>query len=260
MLLSSYNHQAGNASGLRWLLCIVLAVFAFGVSVPLALADAEPSATDLVKQYDAVMAPPAFEGLMSMVAHRQDGTTRSYKMRVLKSSNDKVRVWFLEPAAAKGQEMLRVGDNLWVYMPNLKRTVRIAARESFQGGDFNNGDILRVNYVADYVPKHITSDDPQLWALELSAKSQEATYDRIKLWMSKAKRQPVRAEYYAASGKLLRSAQFGDVKAFRGFERPSKITMRNELATQRYSEMTMLDLKTNVDVPPQRFVIDDLGR
>ncbi|HEY5956149.1 MAG TPA: outer membrane lipoprotein-sorting protein [Polyangiaceae bacterium] len=246
---------------LRLILGCLVTVLLLGIQTTSAHADAtEPSAAALVKRYDEVMAPPVFEGLMSMVAHRQDGSTRSYKMHVLKSGNDKVRAWFLEPAAAKGQEMLRVGDNMWVYMPNLKRSIRIAARESFQGGDFNNGDILRVNYVADYTPKLISADDSGLWALELTAKSKEVTYDRIKLWMSKSKRQPVRAEYYAASGKLLRSAKFEDIKSFRGFERPSRITMRNELATQRYSEMTMLDIKIDVEAPAQRFVIDDLGR
>ena len=227
--------------------------------VPLAHAG-EPTALELVKHYDEVMSPITFDALMTMVAHRQDGTTRSYKFRGLKSGNDKVRAWFFEPAAAKGQEMLRVGDNMWVYMPNLKRSIRIAARESFQGGDFNNGDILRVNYVVDYNAKLVASDDAALWTLDLAVKTKEATYDRVKLWMSKNKRMPVRAEYYAASGKLLRSAKFEDVKTFRGFERPSRIMMRNELATQRFSELTMLDIKINVETPPQKFVIDDLGR
>ena len=83
----------------------------------------------------------------------------------------------------------------------------------------------------------VPSDDAALWALELAARTSEATYDRVKLWMSRAKKLPVKAEYYAASGKLLRSATFEDVKTFRGFERPAHIVMRNELVTQRFSEM-----------------------
>jgi outer membrane lipoprotein-sorting protein len=220
---------------------------------------AEPTAEELVRRYDEVMSPRGFDSLMTMVAHRQDGTTRSYKMRALKSNEDKMRIWFLEPSSSKGQEMLRVGDNLWVYMPNLKRALRLASRDSFQGGDFNNGDILRVNYQADYTAKLVPSEDDHLWALDLTAKSEESTYDRIKLWISKDKSLPVRAEYYATSGKLLRSATFEDVKSFHGVEGPSRITMRNELATKRFSEMVILDRKTG-EVPAQKFVLDDLGR
>ena len=241
-------------------------VFWAGILIAAALAlpasgrAGEPTPEDLLRRYDQVMSPGTFDGLLLMVAHRQDDTTRSYKFRALKSKDDKLRTWFFEPAAAKGQEMLRVEDNMWVYLPNLKRALRLASRESFQGGDFNNGDVLRVNYLADYSAKFTASGDDKLWALELTAKTKEASYDRIKLWMTKDKQQPTKAEYYAASGKILRSAVFEDVKSFHGHERPAHIVMRNELASKRFSEMTMLDLKLDIDVPPQKFILDDLGR
>jgi outer membrane lipoprotein-sorting protein len=235
-------------------------LFALLLALPGIGSAAEPTCDELLKHYDEVMSPRTFDGLLVMVAHRQDGTTRGYKFRALKSEDDKIRTWFFEPAAAMGQEMLRVGDNMWVYMPDLKRSLRLASRESFQGGDFNNGDVLRVNYVADFSCKLLPSGDDNLWLLDLTAKTQEAAYDHIKLWMTKDHKQPARAEYYAASGKMLRSAKFEDVKSFRGHERPAHIVMRNELAVKRFSEMTMLDLKLNIDVPPQKFVLDDLGR
>lgn len=230
------------------------------LAIPTLAAAADPTAEQLLKRYDQVMSPRTFDGLLVMIAHRQDDTTRTYKFRALKSQDDKIRTWFFEPAAAKGQEMLRVEDNMWVYMPNLKRALRLASRESFQGGDFNNGDVLRVNYVADYNAKLIPAEDDKLWLLDLTAKSKEAAYDHIKLWMSKDKQQPAKAEYYAASGKILRSAKFEDVKSFHGLERPAHMTMRNELATKRYTEMMWLDLKLDLDVPAQKFVVDDLGR
>ena len=230
------------------------------LATPTLAAAADPTAEQLLKRYDQVMSPRTFDGLLVMIAHRQDDTTRTYKFRALKSQDDKIRTWFFEPAAAKGQEMLRVEDNMWVYMPNLKRALRLASRESFQGGDFNNGDVLRVNYVADYNAKLIPAEDDKLWLLDLTAKSKEAAYDHIKLWMSKDKQQPAKAEYYAASGKMLRSAKFEDVKSFHGLERPAHMTMRNELATKRFTEMMWLDLKLDLDVPAQKFVVDDLGR
>lgn len=230
------------------------------LAIPTLAAAADPTAEQLLKRYDQVMSPRTFDGLLVMIAHRQDDTTRTYKFRALKSQDDKIRTWFFEPAAAKGQEMLRVEDNMWVYMPNLKRALRLASRESFQGGDFNNGDVLRVNYVADYNAKLIPAEDDKLWLLDLTAKSKEAAYDHIKLWMTKDKQQPAKAEYYAASGKMLRSAKFEDVKSFHGLERPAHMTMRNELATKRYTEMMWLDLKLDLDVPAQKFVVDDLGR
>ncbi|MEW5849559.1 MAG: outer membrane lipoprotein-sorting protein [Myxococcota bacterium] len=227
---------------------------------PLAHA-ADPDAATLLKRYDAVMGPENFEAVTTMVAHREDGTTRTYKMKVMKAGQEKLRVYFSEPSSAKGQEMLRNGDNLWLYMPNLKRAVRVASRDSFMGGDFNNADVLRVNYEADYTAKVVPSTIPNTYQLELKAKNPQVAYDAIRLWMSKeAEPQPVRAEYYAASGKMLRSAQFSDVKDFGKAKRPSKIVMRNELATQRFSEMQWESLTLKDSFSAQRFVLEDLGK
>ncbi len=222
---------------------------------------ADPTADELLKKYDAVMGPENFLATIQMTAHRDDGTTRTYKMTVLKKGSEKFRLGFAEPAAVRGQEMLRQGDNLWVYMPNLKRAVRLANRDSFQGGDFNNADVLRVNYQADYTAKVVV--DPtraDAWQLELHAKTKDAAYDMIKLWMRKSDSQPVKGEYYTASGKMLRMAEFTEFKVYSGLMRPGKISMKNMLATQRYSTMSWDSMDTHVDPPSGKFVLDDLGK
>lgn len=225
----------------------------------LAIAFAAPTAAELVHKYDEMMSPATFDAAMEMTAHRDDGSARGYKMTILKGTDDKIRLRFDEPASARGQEMLRVGDNMWVYLPSLKRAVRLANRDSFQGGDFNNSDVLRVNYEADYTGALAASDDPALTLVELKSKTAAAGYDKIRLYFDKDG-MPVRAEYYAASGKMLRSAQFSDVKDFHGHRRPAHIVMRNELATKRFSELTTSDMNLDAKVPASKFVLDDLGR
>ncbi len=222
---------------------------------------ADPTAHDLLAKYDAVMGPESFESVIAMTAHRDDGSSRAYKMRVLKKGDDKFRAWFDEPAAVRGQEMLRQGDNLWVYMPSLKRAVRLANRDSFQGGDFNNADVLRVNYQADYsATLAADAGRADAWLLELKAKTKDAAYDSIKLWMRKADLQPLKGEYYTASGKMLRAAEFSEFKNFAGLVRPGKIVMKNMIATQRYSIMSWDSMNTKVNPAATKFVLDDMGK
>lgn len=229
------------------------------VAVPALAAD--PTPEELLKKYDAVMGPRTFESESSMTAWREDGTSRTYVMRFLKSEDDKFRIWFREPASVKGQEMLRVGDNVWAYLPNLKRATRIANRDSFQGGDFNNADVLRVNYTRDYSAKLVPSDVPDTYALELKAKSPDTAYDAIKLWVRKVDGMPVKGQYFGTSGQMLRSAEFTDFTEFdKGYSRPAKVVMRNEVTKSRRSEMVMKSLKLNVDTPAQRFTQSDLGK
>lgn len=222
---------------------------------------AEPTADEILQKYDATMGPRAFESVSLMTAWREDGTSRSYKMRMLKFENDKFRVWFDEPSAVKGQEMLRQGDNMWLYLPNLKRATRVASRDNFQGGDFNNADVLRVNYQADYTAKLVPSDVPDTYALELKAKNSQTAYDVIKLWVRKSDSLPVKGQYFGTSGQMIRSAAFSDFKEFgKGYTRPAKVVMQNELVKARRSELVIEKMNTEVQPAPQRFVQSDLGK
>ena len=61
-------------------------------------------------------------------------------------------------------------------------------------------------------------------------------------------------------GKMLRSAEFLDPKELtRGSLRPTRIKMRNELATERYSELSWQSMETAFEVPDSRFGMADLG-
>ncbi|MDY7226780.1 outer membrane lipoprotein-sorting protein [Hyalangium rubrum] len=229
------------------------------VAVPALAAD--PTAEELLLRYDETMGPSTFEAESQMTAWREDGSSRGYEMRMLKGQDDKSRIWFKSPASVKGQEVLRSGDNVWVYLPNLKRATRVANRDSFQGGDFNNADILRVGYAKDYAAKLVASDVPDTWALELKAKSPETAYDAIKLWLRKSDGLPVKGQYFGTSGQMLRSAEFSEYTEFeKGYTRPAKVVMRNELVKSRRSELVLKSLKRGVEAPPQRFTQADLGR
>ncbi|NBO39337.1 outer membrane lipoprotein-sorting protein [bacterium] len=222
---------------------------------------AELTADALIEKYDAVMGPENFESSARMTAKREDGTTRIYDMRFVKKGSEKFRIWFKGPASVAGQEVLRVGDNSWVYLPNLKRATRIANRDSFQGGDFNNADVLRVNYKADYTGTLGRSEKPDSYLLELKSKSPNTSYDVIKLWLRKSDTMPIRGEYFGTSGKILRSAEFSDYKEFsKGYKRPARVVMRNELIKERFTELVTQTMSVEASFPDQRFTLPDLGK
>lgn len=240
---------------------LMVGVFSFFPWTSSVGAAADWTADMLVEKYDAVMGPENFESMARMTARREDGTTRTYEMKFVKKGLEKFRIWFKGPASVAGQEVLRVGDNAWVYLPNLKRATRIANRDSFQGGDFNNADVLRVNYKSDYSAVLGKSDKPDSLLIELKSKNPNTSYDVVKLWMRKGDGMPVRGEYFGTSGKILRSAEFSDFKEFsKGYKRPAKVIMRNELIKERYTELVTETMNVNVKFPDQRFALPDLGK
>lgn len=222
---------------------------------------AEMTAEALVKRYDEIMAPPKFEITMTMTATRDDGSKRSYGMRALKQGTDKFRIWFRSPAAVAGQEMLRSGDNSWLYLPNVKRASRVADRDSFQGGDFSNADMLRMDYEVDYAPKLVPSDDKTAYQLELTSKRPSTPYAKIILRMRLTDQMPISADYFGTSGKKLRSAVFEDYRELQSkYTRPTRVLMKNEIVPARHTELVIEKVNTRPDIKDRYFSLSDLGR
>ncbi len=60
-----------------------------------------------------------------------------------KKGVDKVAfLYSLRPPATKAGSTLRLGDNMWFYVPNVGKPIRITSLQSVVGGVFNNADIL----------------------------------------------------------------------------------------------------------------------
>lgn len=240
---------------------VLCSVFITGSFVVNSFASSKVTPESLLERYDAIMGPENFDSTATMTATREDGTTRTYRMKFLKKGVDKFRVWFQGPSAVAGQEVLRVGDNSWVYLPNLKRATRIANRDSFQGGDFNNADVLRVNYQADYTAVFAKEQPKDAWLVELKARNPNTAYDAVKLWIRHQDFMPLRAEYFGTSGKILRSAEFSEFKQFsKAYKRPARVVMKNELIPTRKTELLTQAIDVGIVPPNQRFSLSNLGK
>ena len=232
-------------------------------SVILAAEPNGPTGQQVLERYDQLFARNNIQWEIAMTAHREDGSAHTYVLTNLHGTErDLLRSFFTSPPAAKGQEVLRSGDNLWVYMPNLKRTLRIGSRDDFMGGDFTNADVYRVHYSEDYTastPKQAERADE--YVTDLKSRTPNSAYDALRLWVRKSDLTPVRAQYFGTSGKLIRSSEFLNYTEFaKGYSRPAKVVIKNEIVRDRYSELVFRSVKVDVNAPPSKFLVTNLGR
>lgn len=182
----------------------------------------------------ATLAPPDVAGLLARSDMIRNGWT-SYSVRV-KISNfeagkedeehlyqvsqkgtEKTHVEFLSPRE-KGQYLLMLGDDMWVYLPDTSRPVRITPLERLSG-NASNGDVARTHYASDYDAVYLRSEkagDTDCYVLELNARRKGSTYHRIEYWLSVAAARPVKAEFYLTSGKHIKSATFDEYQQVAG--------------------------------------------
>ena len=211
----------------------------FFVALPAAALDG----TEILRKVDRNLEPESYEAFRKLIDIQPDGSKKEYVLYSLKKGRDKVVALFLAPPSDKGRATLRLAENMWLYMPEVGRPIRVTSLQSVTGSIFNNADILRIDYTAEY-DVETAEEQKDVHLLSLKAKTGEVAYDRLKMWVDKQALLPVTIEAYSASGLLLKTLRFKDIKDFGGgIRRPATIETDSPLYKGYRSLMLWSGLK-----------------
>ncbi|MEW5949388.1 MAG: outer membrane lipoprotein-sorting protein [Thermodesulfobacteriota bacterium] len=186
-------------------------IFGFILVLMTALPAYAIDGTELLKQIDRNLNPESFESYRKLINIEPDGRKKEYTLFTVKKGLDKVAALFLAPASEKGRSTLRLGDNMWLYIPNVGKPIRITSLQSVVGGVFNNSDILQLDYAAEYHVEKIEEKDNE-YILHLKAKTKTVAYDRIRLRADKNKKLPTKIECLTEKNLLIKTLYFKEVK------------------------------------------------
>ena len=233
---------------LPWLLLCLASPLAFALD-----------GAQILQKVDRNLEPESYESYRQLTDIQPDGTKKVSVLYTMKKGRDKVVALFLAPASDKGRVTLRDGDNMWLYIPDVGRAIRITSLQSVTGSVFNNADVLRIDYTAEY---NVESADEQkdAYLLALKAKTGEVAYDRLKMWVDKQALLPVTIECYAASGLLLKTLRYSNIKDFGGgIKRPATLETDSPLYKGYKSVMQWSGLKKR-EFPDEVFTLNYLPR
>ncbi len=236
---------------MKYLLCVFLCLLA---APALAL-----DGTRLLQKMDRNLEPESYETYRKLINVEPDGSRKEYVLYSVKKGRDKLVALFLSPPSDKGRATLRLGDNMWLYIPNVGKPVRITSLQSVVGGVFNNADILRLDYSVEYNVEN-AEEQPEAYLLALKAKTGDVAYDRLKVWMDKKALLPVTIECYAASGLLIKTLHFKDVKDFGGgIKRPAMLETDSPLY-KGYKSVMLYSQVRKREFPDEVFTLNYLPR
>jgi len=214
------------------------------LSVLLPFAAYAVDGADLLTTIDRNLNPESYESYRKLINIEPDGRKKEFTLFTVKKGLDKVASIFLAPASEKGRSTLRLGDNMWLYIPNVGKPIRITSLQSVVGGVFNNSDILQLDYAAEYNVEKAEEDGNE-YLLYLKAKTKTVAYDRLKIWADKGKKLPTRIECLTEANMLIKTIYFKDVKEFGGgIVRPSVIETDSPLYKGYKSVIIFAKLKT----------------
>ena len=219
---------------------ILICWFALLIAAPVYAA---VDGTQLLKQIDRNLNPESFEMYRKLINIEPDGRKKEYVLFSAKKGMDKIVALFLAPASEKGRSTLRLGENMWLYIPNVGKPIRITSLQSVVGGVFNNSDILQLDYAAEYNVEKV-DDLGNEYLLHLKAKTKTVAYDRLKLWADKKTKLPTKIECRTEADMLIKTLYFKEVKDFGGgIVRPSVMETDSPLYKDYKSIMIYAHIK-----------------
>jgi len=213
----------------------------------------------ILKKVDENLMPESFESYRKLVNEEPDGSKKEFIFFSVKKGKEKVAMLYISPASEKGRATLRLDDNMWLYIPNVGKPIRITSMQSVVGGVFNNSDIMRLDYSVEY-DATISEQNNAEYILDLKAKTQMVAYDKLKMWVDKKNVSLKKVECYTASGTLIKTLEFKEMKNFGdGIKRPAVIETTSTLY-KGYRSLMIISRMKRREIPDEVFTLDYMSR
>jgi hydrophobe/amphiphile efflux-3 (HAE3) family protein len=232
------------------------------------------SAKEVMDKSRQAMKVESFEAVASLNIHDSKGRVRERtNITASKSYEDgteKRLIKFLSPADVEGTSMLIYDydegqDDMWIYLPALKRTRRIVSSEkgkSFMGSEFTNADmsspptedfkhtILEENadqYIIESIPVSTEKKDEYAYARKIS------TINKKNFVVTKM-------DFYDNYNEHFKTILIEDTMEVPGGSFIIRHMRAENLSNGRTSEIVMSDIRTGTEIRDELFNVASLGR
>lgn len=162
----------------------------------------------------------------------RDDRVDSYVIETLSAGEDRSLIRVVEPPRDAGQAFLTVEQNLFVYNPRLRRTLRLppsGRSDSFLGSDLSFNDLAGDDYRADYDATVLDRDDTSV-TLELIPSPQAPTpYGKLLFTADATTFTPTRLSFYDQRGQEVKIITFSEVIEVDGRFIPTRFEVRDLL-------------------------------
>ena len=244
-----------------WITVVFLFLLVDGGSF-LSNAAEELSAAKIVALADEIRIPQrSFEVQVVITSTNGDGSTDVKEYEILSKGADRTIVRTTAPALDRGQALLMRGKDLWLFLPTVSQPVRLSLSQRLTG-QVANGDLARANFAGDYAATLTGSesiDGQSYHVLELKAADRSVTYNRVLYWVNKSNYRPLKAEFYAVSGKLLKTCLYQNFKDAAGKVRPTTLVMQDAVTSAARSVLQYGNFQLR-DLPEKYFNKDYLSK
>lgn len=187
---------------------------------------------EIVRQADEKFRGTSSQGEMTMIIERPTWS-REVTMKSWSLGNEYSLIYITAPAKEKGQVFLKRQKEMWNWVPNIERMIKIPPSmmmQSWMGSDFTNDDLVRESSVVkDYTHKLLGEDivnGYKCYKAELKPLDDApVVWGKVLMWISKDELHWLKGEYYDEDGYLVNTEILSDIKKMDDRIMPTRMEM-----------------------------------
>jgi len=236
----------------------------------------QPDAAQIMNRSRELSLVGSMSGTISLSITEKSGASRSRTLAMTTKSFEngieKRFIKFMEPADVRGTAMLvldnkDLSDEMWIYLPALKKTRRIVSSEkgkSFMSSEFSNADMSSPT-LADFANRHLpNSGTANQWIIESipvdDEKADEYGYSRKISYINTNNNQVQKMEFYNFDEELFKTIDIKSMHQTADGKYMVKNMVATNLLTSRKSEILFSNIQEQVKVDDTFFTVQNLER
>ncbi len=224
-------------------------------------------AEEIIRRADEKFRGESSRGKMTMIINRPTWS-REISMKSWTLGNDYSMIYITAPAKEKGQVFLKRKTEMWNWVPNIERMIKIPPSmmmQSWMGSDFTNDDLVRNSSLVDDYEHNLLEEEIlegyNCYQIELIPKPDApVVWGKIIMWVSKDEYYWLRAEYYDEDENLVNKEILSDIKQMDNRKMPSRLEM---IPAEEEGHKTILifeEIAFNVDLAESFFSQQNMKR
>jgi outer membrane lipoprotein-sorting protein len=210
----------------------VLLALLLGLGAAGARAD-DPGAREIIERVERLLWGRTVQGDYEMTI-TTPRWQRTLGLRVWMERPKRSFVRILSPAKEAGIGSLRIGAEMWNYVPKVERIIKIPPSMMLQpwmGSDFANDDLVKESSILDDYTHKVLGVSPldgqSAYQVEAVPKPDAAVvWGHIVYSVRRSDFMPLKQEFYSERGELVRVMTFSEVRALGGRTLPTRWEMR----------------------------------
>jgi len=228
---------------------------------------ADDRAQELVDRMARLFSSKSSIATVEMQISNENGQ-RTLSMKMWSLGADNVLLRIDGPQEDAGTAVLKVGSDIWYYLPKANRTVKIPpsmTMTSWMGSDFTVDDLVKESLLArDYSVTPFFEGErggTAVYEYTLTPKPEAAVvWGKIIVQLYQVNMLPAWEGYYDEDGKLVRERTFSEYKTMGGRLIPTHLVMRPVDKPGEQTTIVFEDISFDVPISKETFSLPNLKR